>query len=413
MSRSRLKTLYNLAIVAALGVGFAAGYALKGPGGGGSVKPVVEAGVTDRGFPGCRAKYTELKRAFAYGPYVRADYADVLKQLQAALDKDPGYLPYHALLARIYEDWAVNAQKGNLTDADRQAVAQQLGIAANSDAEALAKAARAKALAVWEQAGQYALVREVSQNGPLWRAIRDQHMSALKDRREFQVPTDESGILDLTEVYNLYGITRDHDRYVNDLSTTEQGYTFEEKHMSDVLYCPQHPQVPFQLPCVRYLPDAGDQTLREDIEFFRTVFGVDGQKLDLDDTEVKALHLLCFNVTPDGRPVKAVVQVEYAGGREEARPILVGPWRQNDELLRDTATRRELDPAYRDSELHKCNGEELEMANAPVYMYHVTVPLEASARLDRISFPRHDPTSTGLEDPGINDVRIVAITLER
>jgi hypothetical protein len=38
--------------------------------------------------------------------------------------------------------------------------------------------------------------------------------------------------------------------------------------------------------------------------------------------------------------------------------------------------------------------------------------VDGSARLDKISFPRHDPTSTGLEDPGINDVRIAAITLE-
>jgi hypothetical protein len=413
MSRSRLRTLYNIAVVVALAVGFGAGYMLKGPGGGATVKRAVEAGVTDRAFPGCRAKYTELKRAFAYGPYVRVDYADVLKDLRAALDKDPGYLPYHALQARIYEDWAVTASRPDATDADRQLIAQQLGLSADADAEATTRAAREKALQVWDKAGEYALVREVAEFGPLWRVIRDQHLSALKDRREFQVPTDESGVLDLTEVYNLHGITRDHDRYPNDLSTAEQGYSFEEKHMADVLYCPQHPSTPFEFPCVRYLPNEGDKTLREDVEFFRTVIGVDGQKLDIEDAEVKAIHLLCFNVTPDGRPVKAVAQVQYSGGREEAKRMLVGPWRQNDALLRDTAMRRQLDPAYRDSEMHKCNGEELEMANAPAYMYHVTVPLDPSARLDRISFPRYDPTTTGLEDPGIDDVRIVAVTLDR
>jgi hypothetical protein len=343
---------------------------------------------------------------------VRTDYQDVLRQLRAAIGKDAGYLPYHFLLATVYEDWAVNAVRDELTDDDRTIIAGQVGVAAGATAADMSRAARKRALEVWEEAGQYALCRDVATYGPQWRVIRDQHLSALKDRREFQVTCGQNGALDLAEVYNIFGITRDHDRYVNNLSTTEQGYSFEEKHMPDVLQCPQHPDVVFNFPCIQYLPSEENRTIREDVEFFRTVFGVDGQKLDIEDAEVQVIHLLCFNVTPEGRPVEAVVQLTYSGGREEAKPALVGPWRQSDSLLRDTATRRQLDAVHRDSEMHKCNGEELEMPNAPAYMYHVVVPIKAGARLDKISFPRHDPTSTGLEDAGIDDVRIVAITLQ-
>jgi len=412
MSRSQLRRLYHVAIAAALLVGFILGYWLKGPGSSAGIRRAVGERVTDAGFPGCRARYVEIKRAFAYGPYTRADYQDVRRQLQAAIDKDPGYLPYHHLLVSVYEDWSVNVTRDALTDSDRARIAEQLGRPAGSSTEVLSRLARKQALEVWEEAGQYALCRDVATYGPQWRAIRDQHLSALKDRREFQVTCEENGALDLTEAYDIFGITRDHDRYVNNLSTTRQGYSFEEKHMPDVLQCPQHPEVAFNFPCIRYLPSEESRTIREDVEFFRTVFGVDGQKLDVEDAEIEAVHLLCFNVTPEGRPVGAVMQVGYSGGREEAKEILVGPWRQNDALLRDPAMRRRLDAAHRDSELHMCNGEELEMPNAPAYLYHVTVPVDAGSRLDKISFPRHDPTSTGLEDPGISDVRIVAITLK-
>jgi hypothetical protein len=412
MPRSQLKRLYHLAIVVALLVGFAVGYSLKGPGPGAGVARAVSKRVTDRSFPGCRTRYVELKRAFAYGPHIRTDYQDVLQQLRAAIDRDPGYLPYHYLLAAVYEDWAVNVVREELTEEDRAEITRQLGLPAGAPAVEVARAARSRAVEIWEEAGQYALCRDVATYGPQWRVIRDQHLSALKDRREFHVTRGGNGALDLAEVYDLFGITRDHDRYVNNLSTTRQGYSFEEKHLPDVLQCPQHPDVAFNFPCIQYLPTEDNKTIREDVEFFRTVFGVDGQKLDLEDAEVNAIHLLCFNVTPDGRPVEAIVQVAYSGGREEAKPFLVGPWRQNESLLRDTATRAQLDATHRDSEMHMCNGEELEMANAPVYMYHVAVPVDARARLDKISFPRYDPTSTGLEDPGIDDVRIVAITLD-
>lgn len=411
MSRSQLKRLYHVAIALALLVGFGLGYYLKGPGPGSGIVRAVSESVTDSDFPGCRARYVEIKRAFAYGPYLRLDYQDVLGQLKSAIDRDPGYLPYHHLLAAIYEDWAINALRGEVTAEDRALIARQLGVPPDSPATDVARTARGKALAVWEEAGQYALCRDVATYGPQWRVIRDQHLSALKDRREFQVTHSENGALDLAEVYNLFGITRDHDRYVNNLSATRQGYSFEEKHIPDVLQCPQHPEVAFNFPCIRYLPGEENKTIREDVEFFRTVFGVDGQKLDIEDAEVEAVHLLCFNVTPEGRQVDAVVQLTYSGGREEARPTVVGPWRQNDALLRNPQIRRQLDAAHRDSEMHKCNGEELEMANAPAYLYHVSVPVDAGSRLDKISFPRHDPTSTGLEDRGINDVRIVAITL--
>jgi hypothetical protein len=412
MSRAQLKRLYNLAIAAALLVGVGVGYWLKGSGGSTGVARTVPAGAADKAFPGCRPRYAELKQAFAYGPYVRTDYADVTARLESALKKDPGYLPYHSLQARIHEDWSLTASREGLSEEDRAAINRQLNVPAQTPAAELSRAARKNALEVWERAGQYALCRDVATYGPQWRAIRDQNLSALRDRRDFRVARSPDGALDLVEVYNLYGITRDHERYPSNLSLTHQGFTFEEKHLPDILYCPQHPKVPFHLPCVEYLPSRENTTIREEIGFFRTVFGVDGQKLDLDDAEVKAVHLLCFSVTPTGVPAKAVVQLAYSGGREEARPIVVGPWRESDALLRDAAARRQLDPAYRDTEMHKCNGEELEFANAPVYMYHVTVPCDARARLDRISFPRYDPTSTGLEDPGIRDVRIVAITLE-
>jgi hypothetical protein len=412
MSRSKLKRIYHVAIGVALLIGFGLGYVLKGPRPSAGVARAVSGSVVDAEFPGCRARYAEIKRAFAYGPYIRLDYQDVLRQLKAAIDKDPGYLPYHHLLASVYEDWAVNAVRDDVTAEDRATIAKQLGLPPSSAPEAVARAARKKAVEVWEDAGQYALCRDVATYGPQWRVIRDQQLSALKDRREFQVTQDQKGALDLAEVYSIFGITRDHDRYVNNLSTVRQGYSFEEKHIPDVLQCPQHREVAFNFPCIRYLPSEENKTIREDVEFFRTVFGVDGQKLDIEDAEVEAVHLLCFNVTPEGRSVEAVVQLAYSGGREEAKRVLVGPWRQNDELLRDVAARRQLDAAHRDSEIHKCNGEEFEMPNAPAYMYHASVPVDSGSRLDKISFPRHDPTSTGLEDPGINDVRIVAITLQ-
>jgi len=412
MSRSELKRLYHVLIAAALVVGLGLGYGLKGAGRGATITRAVPGGVADKQFPGCRARYADIKRAFAYGPYVRVDYADVIGPLKAAIKKDPGYLPYHSLLARIYEDWSVTGTRESLTDQDRALIAGEVGASRQATPAELSAAARKLALGTWEKAGQYALVREVATYGPEWRAIRDQNLSALRDRREFRVPRSQDGALDLVEVYNLYGITRDHDRYPNNLSMVRQGLSFEEKHMPDVLYCPQHPSVPFHFPCVTYLPSRENTTIREDVEFFRTVFGIDGQKLDIDDMEAKAVHLLCFSVTPTGSPVHAVVQLTYSGSREEAHRVLIGPWRQSDALLRDPAARRDLDAAYRDTELHECNGEEFEMANAPVYMYHVTVPADPRARLDRISFPRYDPTSTGLEDPGIRDVRVVAITVE-
>jgi len=412
MSRSELRRLYNIAIVAALLVGFGLGYALRGGGRGGTIAREAPEGVADKLFPGCRAKYVELKRAFAYGPYVRVNYADVIGPLKEALKRNPGYLPYHSLLGKLYEDWSISAARPDLTDQDRAIVAQGVGLPPTALPAELAAAARKAALKVWEEAGEYALVQDVAKFGPEWRALRDQNLSALRDRREFRVNRSDDGALDLVEVYNLYGVTRDHDRNVNNLSAVPQGFSFEEKHMPDILYCPQHPNVPFHFPCVQVLPSRENATVREDLEFFRTVFGIDGQKLSLEDAPAKAVHLLCFSVAPTGSPVTAVVQLTYSGGREEAHRVVVGPWRQSDRLLRDPAARRELDAAYRDSELHKCNGEEFEMANAPAYLYHVTVPADPTQRLDRVSFPRYDPTTTGLGDPGIRDVRIVAITLE-
>ena len=86
MSRSRLKRLYQLAVFGALLVGFGLGYGLKGTGRSGVVARTVPEGVADKQFPGCRARYVETKRAFAYGPYVRVDYADVIRRAKVVVD---------------------------------------------------------------------------------------------------------------------------------------------------------------------------------------------------------------------------------------------------------------------------------------------------------------------------------------
>ena len=71
-----------------------------------------------------------------------------------------------------------------------------------------------------------------------------------------------------------------------------------------------------------------------------------------------------------------------------------------------------MDPAYRADELHRCNGTDLEGLTSPAYMYHVALPLKEGVALDKIGFPRYDPAKVGLEDPGIGDLRIVAVTVQ-
>ena len=96
----------------------------------------------------------------------------------------------------------------------------------------------------------------------------------------------------------------------------------------------------------------------------------------------------------------------------ENYPVAVGPWMQSPELLRNVTLRSSLDPAFRDTEVHLCNGLELETMTSPIYMYHVVIDLGARKIIDKVIFQRHDPTTVGLKDEGIRDIRIVAMTLQ-
>ena len=413
MTRSQLKRRYNLALALALLVGFGAGYWLRQPGRSVEATSPTAQRRYDSDFPGCRERYRKLKRDFSWGPFVRTDYADVLAQLDAAIREQPGYLPYHALRARIYEELAEVCAAGRAEAAALPAIAAAVGARSNANAQQVAIRARALAAEVWDQTAAAPLCQDVERYGDQWRLLREQHLGALKGQRQFRVPTSPEGRVDLTLACDRFGITRDQERYVNDFSNTPQGLTFEEKHMADVIQCPQHPAIAFDFPCVTHIAAEGGTTVREDVDFFRTTMAVDAQTLDIEDLPLRAVHLLACNVTPEGRVVRGVLQVEYAGGREQALPMRVGPWRQSAELLRDAAQRRELDAAHRDTELHQCNGEELEMVSYPVYLYHVTIPIPEATPVDKIAFPRYDPSSVGLEDPGIADLRIAAVTLER
>ncbi len=415
MPRSRLRAYYNLAIGLAVVVGFVLGYSLRGKsyeaGQGGGTATLRPHRTYERDFPGARARYLQLKASFTAGPYVKAAYEDTLALLEQAIAEHPGYLPHHTLRAKVYEDLATHAHRQDLDRSQLDAVAQAVGLSPGSDSARIAAACREEALRTWEQMADQPLAADVKRYGTQWRTIIEQHVAALKQLRDFQLQVSPEGYVDLTLAYDIFAITRDHDRYVNNLSLLEQGLTFEEKHIPDVVFCPAHREVGFEFPCLRHLSATGGKTIREDVEFFRDAIAVDNQKLDISDVRARALHLLCFNVTPDGRPVQAAVMIEYAGGREAIEPITVGPWRQSRDLLRDAAARAALDPAYRDTEMHECNGQEFEMTLEPLYMYHVQVPLDPADSVDVIGLPRHDPSATGLEDPAIADVRIVAITL--
>jgi len=413
MSRAKLRSYYNLAVGLALLVGFVLGYSLRGKSYGTSEGGALRPHRTyERDFPGARARYLQAKASYTAGPYVKTAYGDTLALLAQAVQAQPGYLPYQALKANVYEDWAAHAERGDVNRQQLDAVAEAVGLPRGASPERLAQACREEAQRTWEQMADQPLATDVKRYGTQWRTIIGQHVGALKQLRDFQLEVSPEGYVDLTPAYNVYAITRDHDRYVSNLSRLEQGLTFEEKHMPDVLFCPAHRDVGFEFPCLRHLSAAGGSTIREDVEFCCTALAVDNQKLDLRDAKASTLHLLCFNVTLEGRPVRAAVMVEYAGGREAIQPVTIGPWRQSRDLLRDAAARAALDPAYRDTEMHEGNGQEFEMTLEPLYMYHVQVPLDSTDTVDVIGLPRHDPSAAGLEDPGIADVRIVAMTLK-
>lgn len=402
----RERKAYQIGLGLALGVGFALGYTLKQGAPPQTAFQIDARGALEADFPGCARQYRQIKQEWTWGDYVRVDYRAPLGLLEKALASQPGYLPFQALRARIYEDWYTQARREGASPETLRALAEQLGLAPDADAATLAEHCRQAAVACWEETARSPMYADVQRYGPQWRALRQQHLNALTHKRTFQVEVQDGGFVDLTPAFDRYGITVDQERYVSNLSDYPAGPTFAEKNLPDVLYCPQHREVGFQFPNRPYL------TTRQDLEFFYSVMGVDNQKLDLRDVVGRKLHLLCFNVSQERRPVKALVRLEYADHTEYGLPIVVGPWRQTPALLRDPAARRKLDPAYRADELHRCNGLDLEGLTSPAYMYHVSLPLKEGVALDKIGFPRHDPAKVGLEDPGISDLRIVAVTVQ-
>ena len=412
MTRARLKYVYNLVVAAAAALGFAAGYSLKGR----SFQSLPWLGRPareyDKDFPGARSRYIEIKRDFARGEFVRGDYRSTRDALNAAIEENPGYLPYYTILARVYEDCHENLRAGRLADKPARLLAESLELDPRLNPPALAEKCRQLAIAQWDRMSQFPLFSKAAGVRNPWHAIRQQHLNALTRERNLQVPVWEGGIVDLTPAYDVYAITRDHDRYVSNLSSLEKGPTFEEKHIPDILRCPNHPDVAFQFPCLPYLSVEKTRTVREDVDFFCNGMTQDGQHLDLDDLPAQQINLLCFNVTEDRRVVKSMVRVEFADGAYENYPVQIGPWLHGQDLLRDVSTRNSLDAVFRDTEVHLCNGEELETMTSPIYMYHTSVALGGQRVIDKLIFPRHDPTTTGLEDEGIKCVRIIAITIQ-
>jgi len=411
MTRQKLKYVYNLIVAASLAIGFAAGYTLKGK----SFQTLSwgkrPGRAYDKDFPGARTRYIGIKRDFARGDFIRTDYGATLAALREAIEDDPGYLPYYTLLAKVYEDCYENLRSGRVGGDRALALAESLGLDLRLEPSALAEKCRELALAEWQMMSQFPMFSRVEKFGNQWQLIRQQHINALTEERNFQITVWEGGIVDLTPAYNVYALTRDHDRYVSNLSSFEKGPTFEEKHIPDVFRCPSHPEVAFQFPCLPYLSVEKTRTVREDIDFFCNAMTQDGQHLDINDVPVGKIHLLCFNVGEERRIVNSLLRVEFTDGAYESYSIAVGPWLQSRDLLRDVAKRRSLDPAFRDTEVHLCNGQEFETMTSPIYMYHVSINLGQRRMIDKVVFPRYDPTTVGLEDEGIQDVRIVDITI--
>jgi hypothetical protein len=411
MRRERLKYVYNLAVAAALAIGFAAGYSLKGR----SLRPLSwgmrPARSYDKDFPGARARYNEIKRDFSRGRFVKTDFGSTVEALRGAIKEEPGYLPYYTLLAKVHEDAYENLRRGRLSGEQVHALAESLGLDTRLESTQLAEECKEKALSQWQKISEQPMFSRGDRIGAQWQAICQQHINALGRERHLRVTADTGGMVDLTPAYNVYAITRDHDRYVNNVSSFEKGPTFEEKHIPDIIRCPNHPEVAFQFPCLAYLSVEKTRTVREDVDFFCNAMAQDGQHLDLNDIRAEKIHLLCFNVTEERRIVDSVVRVEFGDGSMENYRVAVGPWMQSQELLRNVARRSALDAAFRDTEVHLCNGLELETMTSPIYIYHVVVDMGRRKIIDKIVFPRHDSTTVGLEDEGIRDVRIVAVTV--
>jgi hypothetical protein len=412
VDRQTLKRRYQLALVVTLGLGFALGWTLRNPEVTGTALVGREVRDIERDFPGCAKTFDQLANLYAQGDVVRADYAALLERIEEACAKVPNYVPFTVLRAAVWEDWMTNITRKRYAPAAVAAIAKRVGLSEQAPAGEVAEACRAKAVEAWLKVEKSPLISEQEKYGARWRVLFEQHTNALRQTQVVRAPIDSEGILDLTRLYNVYALTRDFERCPNDLSAESDGYSFEEKHIQDVILCPQHADVRFHLPCLPYLAPNRGGTLRRDIALFRTGMRVTGQKLDIEPTQGNALHVLAFNTSADKHIVKAQVRILYTDGAEEVKVFNVPPWRQDETMLRDVTARRALDPVHRDSEVHLANGSELNFPWSPFYMYHVTIELNPGKRMDEIYFPRHDATNKGLEDAGIDDVCIVAMTMK-
>jgi len=412
MDRPTLKKWYHAAIAAAFGVGFALGYTLRNPEVTGTGAIFRQARDFERDFPGCRQTYKRLRDLFSQGAPVREDYDALLGELDKAVAATAGYVPYAALRSAIWEDRMWNLSLGRYRPPVVARLAGSLGLAATATTAAVADGCRARALQAWLAVEGSPLVAEQEKYGERWKVLWEQNVNTLRETQVIRAPVDDGGMADLSRAFNAFALTRDFVRYPNTLSGEPEGYSFEEKHLQDLVRCPQHPEVVFQLPCLAFLAPSRGGTTRADLELFRSGMRIAGQKLDVEPRSARQMHLLAFNTTREQRIVQAQVRVLYADGKEQVAAFAAPPWRQDEALRRDPLARRQLDPVHRDSESHLGNGSELNLPWAPFYMYHMAVPLDAQRSVDEIYFPKFDSTTAGLDDKGIGDVVVIALTFE-
>jgi hypothetical protein len=412
MDRPTLKKWYNVAIAAALGVGFALGYTLRNPEVTGTASVLRQTRDFEGDFPGCRQTYKSLRDLFAQGGPVREDYDALLARLDEASAAQPGYFPFAVLKSAIWEDRMCNLTLARYKPPVVARLAKSVGLSESDTTAAVVEACRARALQTWLAVESSPLVREQEKYGERWKILWEQNINTFRQTQVIRTPVDENGEADLTRAFNAFALSRDFVRYPNNLSRFEAGYSFEEKHIPDAIRCPQHPEVVFQLPCLPYLTPQKGGTMRTDLEMFRSGLRISGQKLDIEPRAARQLHLLAFNTAPEQRIVTAQVRVLYSDGKEQVTAMAVPPWRQGERLRLDPLERRRLDPVHRDSEIHLADGSELNLPSSPFYMYHAAIDLDPQRQVDEIYFPRPDPTNTGLEDAGIADVCIVAMTMK-
>ncbi|MBM3333781.1 hypothetical protein FJY63_03885, partial [Candidatus Sumerlaeota bacterium] len=328
-----------------------------------------------------------------------------------AVRANPGYVPFAALKAMVWEDRMCNVQLSNYDAKTMAALASSLGLPDNATTPVVADACRARAIKAWLAVESSPLIAQQEKYGERWRALWEQNVNSLRQTQMIRAPIDDGGMADLTRAFNVFALTRDFVRYPNNLSGAREGYSFEEKHIADVIHCPQHREVAFQLPCLPHLTPSRGGTNRADLELFRTAMRITGQKLDVEPRQGSQIHLLAFNTTAQRRLVNAQVRIGYSDGTTQVTSFTVPPWRQDEALARDALARHRLDPVHRDTAIHTCNGAELNFTWSPFYMYHVTIKLDPRRYVDEIYFPVYDPTSAGLEDSAIGDVCIVAMTV--